>query len=448
MRLIENKQRQFISLVKNYFNICEKKAITSSISPKCYITTWTRTRGYFKLMEIIGKKSLNGLIYTFKDILAISTLYDYDLTYGVRKKKNKNLLISYCTKNSFDKNGNFTDSYFNLKSLKNNNSWLLISLDGFIPKELKENIYIFYKKSKNNFSIFFLFKTIFSIIINNLFNFKKISHYVSKQYVFTQLINNHYNDQFEEQSFKNVIINYEGIPFQHSLINSIKKINNKTKIICYLHCAGWPLQTDLIYREKSIDLFLVSGEDQRKNLVKNLGWPARKVKVIPSLRFSKSKDEFSGYLFVPYELSNFNLQLKIFENYLQNLKNKTINQLKLRIHPLNKESKKHIVFANRMNFILKKYKKKFCKNTNKKTSIIFGSATGVSLQALEDGVKIIHFPKDKYLDVFTKKMWPNINVKNLGDDIFSYEIIKKNSIFWVKKNNASYDKYILPELKK
>ena len=37
---------------------------------------------------------------------------------------------------------------------------------------------------------------------------------------------------------------------------------------------------------------------------------------------------------------------------------------------------------------------------------------------------------------------------NLGDDIFSYEIIKKNSIFWVKKNNASYDKYILPELKK
>ena len=87
MRLIENKQRQFISLVKNYFNICEKKAITSSISPKCYITTWTRTRGYFKLMEIIGKKSLNGLIYTFKDILAISTLYDYDLTYGVRKKK-------------------------------------------------------------------------------------------------------------------------------------------------------------------------------------------------------------------------------------------------------------------------------------------------------------------------------------------------------------------------
>ena len=101
-----------------------------------------------------------------------------------------------------------------------------------------------------------------------------------------------------------------------------------------------------------------------------------------------------------------------------------------------------------MNFILKKYKTKFCKNTNKKTSIIFGSATGVSLQALEDGVKIIHFPKDKYLDVFTKKMWPNINVKNLGDDIFSYEIIKKNSIFWVKKNNASYDKYILPELKK
>ncbi len=448
MKTIEKKQKQLISLVKNYFNICEKKTITTSISPKCYITTWTLTRGYFKLMEIIGKNNLNSLVFILKDILAISALYDYDIIYKISTNKNKNLLISYCSKNNFDRNGNFKDKSFNLKSIKKNNSWLLISLDGYIPKNLKENIYIFYKKSKKNFSILFLLKTISLIFINNSFNLEKLSHYISKQYVFTQLINNYYKSKFEHQNFKNVIINYEGIPFQHSLINSIKKINNKTKIICYLHCAGWPLQTDLIYREKSIDLFLVSGEDQRKNLIKNLGWPARKVKVIPSLRFSKTTDEFSGYLFVPFELSNLNFQLKIFENYLQNLKNKNINQLKLRIHPLNKESKDHKLFADKMNLILKKYKTKFSKNTKKKTSIIFGSATGVSLQALEDGVKIIHFPNDKYLDVFTKKMWPNINVKNLGGNIFSYEIIKKNSIFWVKKNNASYDKYILPVLKK
>ena len=82
-------------------------------------------------------------------------------------------------------------------------------------------------------------------------------------------------------------MNYEGIPFQHGIIKSLKKFNNNLKIICYLHCAGWPVQTDLIYREKSIDTLLVSGEDQKLVMTSYLNWPESKIFSIPSLRFDK-----------------------------------------------------------------------------------------------------------------------------------------------------------------
>ena len=42
------------------------------------------------------------------------------------------------------------------------------------------------------------------------------------------------------------------------------KMNKRIKIFCYLHCAGWPFQSDLIYRNKKIDLLFVSGVDQLK----------------------------------------------------------------------------------------------------------------------------------------------------------------------------------------
>ena len=55
-----------------------------------------------------------------------------------------------------------------------------------------------------------------------------------------------------------------------------------------MHCAGWPLQLDLIYRLNLIDKLIVSGKDQKNVLKKFLNWPNKKISIIPSLRFQKS----------------------------------------------------------------------------------------------------------------------------------------------------------------
>ena len=47
------------------------------------------------------------------------------------------------------------------------------------------------------------------------------------------------------------------------LMYKMKKINKNTKIYGYLHCAAWPLQTELFYKKQPIDTLFVSGKDQQ-----------------------------------------------------------------------------------------------------------------------------------------------------------------------------------------
>ena len=73
-----------------------------------------------------------------------------------------------------------------------------------------------------------------------------------------------------------------------------------------------------------------------------------------------------------------------------------------------------IKFKYQCNQILSKYVKK---KTNQKSnlSLFFGSATGVCIQALEEGTNIIHFPNNEKIDVFSNKFWPSLKIKRIGD---------------------------------
>jgi len=197
-----------------------------------------------------------------------------------------------------------------------------------------------------------------------------------------------------------------------------------------------------------LDNLVVSGTQQKKVLQKFLGWKKKKISVIPSLRFNKlKKKEFNGYLFIPFKLDKEKDYLKRLEEFLNKLKNKNFNKISVRIHPLNQKSKKHIKFKHLCNQILSKHVKKKAKQKSN-YSLFFGSATGVCIQALEEGTNIIHFPNNEQIDVFSNKFWPSLKIKRIGDKIFEYKIKKKHQIFFVKNENEKFKKYFLPLLKK
>ena len=448
VKKIDNFQIKLLQICKKYLNSQKKKNINISISPLCFFTIWAETPGYYKILSLSKLVQKSKLIYIFKNLISISKNHNLKIFYKKKQKKNKdlNLIFSYSTKNDFDNNGNFKDKFFNFNSADQNYYWILIALDNFVPKKVNENIAIIaYEKKIFKYSLIYFLREFFIIIKNQKFNLKRIKHFCWEEHSFSSKVSFLCKNLLQNLKIKNFIINYEGVPFQNQLLNDIKKINYKIKTHGYLHCAPWPLQLDLIYKNQFLDNLVVSGTQQKNVLKKFLGWKKKKISVIPSLRFKKTKKkEFNGYLFVPYKLDKEKDYLERLEKFLK--EKKITNKISVRVHPLNQRSKQHIKFKKQCNQILSKHLTKKL-SLKSKYSLFFGSATGVCIQALEEGTSIIHFPNNEEIDVFSNKFWPSLKIKRIGDKIFEYKIIK-NQMFFVKNENEKFKKYFLPLLEK
>lgn len=448
LKKISQQQKIILKNCNKFLTQERKKNIDTSISPLCFFTVWAKTPGYFKIYDLNGFKK-NQLIFTFKNLLSISKNFDKKLFLKNKKISSSahNLIISYSTKQNFDFRGNFFDNNFNFDSKNKNFFWLLISLDNYVPPKIQENIAIIAKKNNTSFSLKYLLKHLMQTLIISKFNVNTIKHYCWQEFNFSKLILETLKKILNNLKIENLILNYEGVPFQNYVINEIKKINNKLKTIGYLHCAPWPLQLDLIYKNQALDMMIVSGQEQKKVLRKYYGWSKKNINVIPSLRFERKKQkEFSGFIFVPYNLENEFNYLKRFEMYLAENKKISCN-FKVRIHPLNLNSKPHLDFKNKCEILLSKYAIKK-KGKPQNHSLLFGSATGVCIQALEEGTTITHFPNDENLDVFSPTIWSNLNVKKSGEKTYIYKLKKKNYTFLTNNQKKKFQKYFKPLLKK
>ena len=363
------KQIKIINLAKKFNNNLKFQKIDCSSSPLTYMTTWVKTPGYYQLKKLRRIIDYGKFKFFIKDILSIAKLYDLESVSNIDEKtfRSSNLIISYCSKNNFRRDGNYFDEFFGVETNIKNFIWVLISLDNYQPKNLGKNIVIIKKKKDKSFSIIYLLKTILSswkILIS--FKKNKIFFHLFYNYFFSKKINKILYNLLYKIKFKNILINYEGIPFQNNLINHLSQIRKNTKFLCYLHCAAWPIQTELIYKQDKIDTLFVSGIDQKNVLTKYYSWPSKKVKVIPSLRFNKTKkNSFGGFLFVPFEIFNKDIFLNNVKKFLELAPKRSLSNLTVRVHPLNKKSKVHQEVSEKLKNLLKLYSLKFKKKTKK-----------------------------------------------------------------------------------
>ena len=110
------------------------------------------------------------------------------------------------------------------------------------------------------------------------------------------------------------------------------------------------------------------------------------------------------------------------------------------------KSKKHLEFKKNCETLITKYSL-VRKNRTPNYSLFFGSATGVCVQALEEGTSIIHFPHEENLDVFSPKIWSTINTKKIGEKTYVYNLKKKNYTFLVNNEKNKFHKYFEPKLR-
>lgn len=435
-------QYQLLKKIKNYNKKLSKK-IDPSVSPFTYMTPWAETLGYYKLQNLINNFKFSSIVYLFKDYYLVSkNMSGLKINKCIKSLKNhdhKIMIISYCQKSSF-KQSIFHDQYFNFSSKQSGYLWLLISLDNYVPKKISNNTLIFFNEENNKKYRFPFFKFIIKFLFKKKFGFRNFFHWANSSFFFSNEIKKVLKQILISKNIEKIILNYEAIPFQHVLINEAKKIKKNIQIYCYLHCAGWPFQSDLVYRNSRIDKLFISGIDQKNNLKKYLGWPEKKLKNIASLRFStRDNNKFGGQIFIPFKIYNNNIIISKFKNFLENSKDSSLNNFSLRIHPLNQKNKNHQNLKRDLLKLLNIFKNKFSSKKKKNISIVFGSITGISVQALESGVEILHFPNNFKIDVFNEKMWPNIKVEKYNNSIFKYSLRKSNKNFWVRYKKPKFE---------
>ena len=205
-----------------------------------------------------------------------------------------------------------------------------------------------------------------------------------------------------------------------------------------MHCLPWPLQTDLIYKNKNIDKLYVTSKTQKEVLNNNFLWPKIKIKLISSLRYlQKNKLKNKNYIFFPFDDRNIEYYLEILLDFLKKNPKYCCKKFIIKIHPINKNNIKFInygkIFSKRIK-LLYKYNRK--NSFKKKYSILIGNPGGVAAENLENKNPIIHITKNPLFDLFDLKMWRDIRIQNINPDIYEYICTKKN-IFTKYGNNKN-----------
>tara|TARA_B100000787_G_scaffold68278_1_gene50171 strand:- start:1282 stop:2613 length:1332 start_codon:yes stop_codon:yes gene_type:complete len=424
---IDNYQIESISLAKKYLRRCKKKGININVSPFCDFVTWAQGVGNENLKQLIIPKKVNfKLLYFYLlEVITIAKLGCYLKTSLKLEKNNKklNIIASYSKKSNYTNNGIFKDSYFNLTNKKNKIIWFLLSLDNYIPSKRK-NLFIIHKK-KNQYSWFLLIQ----MLIKNLFK-KNFFYRFNNTTLFSEMMSDMFYDLFKDKKF-NLYLPYESRPLQNALIDAAKKISKKNKIFAYLHNMPWPFQVDMIYKNKNIDILFVCSHLQKFFFTRYYGWPKKKIKVISSLRFT-SLAKRKSTIFLPYEINNEKFYIK---NLLIFFKLKKFNDknLKISIHPLKKLDKRHINFKKLIIETIagiKGVKKNKIKTFN---SILIGTPGGMATECLQSVGKVYHITNNKY-DIFSKKIWTNLDIKIFNQFTYEYTTIKKDYFIKLKSS--------------
>lgn len=426
--MIFEKQKQIIEFA-NKFTLDNQNIYSEGRS---YFAVFEKTLGYFLIKKKFNKfYFLSYALCLIKLFLNIKEVKLKIFNAQFATKNYRKIIVSWAFRDNFDKEGTYKDKFLNTKSDNDENNilWLLIYMDKELPARVGKNIVLIHKEKKLYQKLIFFLKYFFST-----FKLKSFSSSIKKLNLLSATsmqIKEILEKNFTDISVQNLLVVYEGQPFQKEIINFFKNKDKKILIEGYDHSAPPPLPINLIYDDFSPDYLLITGEAQKNFYKKYLNWPENKLKIIKSMRFISNKSEFyQNKFFLPYELRDQNIifsSLKYLLDHKINLKD-----MDIKIHPLQKNKKNH-------QSLVYKIKKIISTNSNdpldseQNNSIFFGQTTAVII-ALDLGVTCYHICSDPVFDSYDSKIWEQINVTKLSNNLFKYTTHKKNSFLSNGKN--------------
>ena len=438
-------QLELIDKAKKYLQKKSNENINVHNSGCCYFTSWGPSPGYaiLKLWQKGFKAIFNSYKIFFKDIISISSFYNYHLINELEANKKYNkIIVSWGYKNSFLTDGSYQDKYFQINSKDTNGAlWFLIYDDKVLPEKINNNILIFTRsKNTSKFNFLYLFKEIIKKIILSKFSIKKFFHITSSYTEFSDIVWNKLKE-FIKEDINTIIMPYEAQPFQNKIFYKIKKINSKIKTIGYVHTFPSSLPTHYISRDGSPEKLIVSGDDQHYCFNKYLNWTNNQLKILPSTRYLKISKNMSGHIYLPMGLPSADIIIRSLQNLLKSYREKIISNLVVKNHPSTKDSKKHFEIIKKINNLLLSHKNSPQEKSYENKLSIFIGPTSAPIEALERGVEVIHICDDPVFQCYSSTLCPSIKVIKINENIYEYQLLKKGNLIQLGDSSKIFQEY-------
>lgn len=417
---IENQQLFLIKKVKLYIQSLRQRKIDHQLSNFSFFSSYGETVGKLYLDYWLKKISFFQIIFFYiKNILAISSIHNYHFI-NFQKKKFTNLIVTWGSKKDFDKE-NFTDSFLDYKSSKLRNFLIIvIYLDEVLPAKIPFNVTI-YKKKNNSRSYYFLIKVLFTTLINSFFENRNLFHSVSYNNIYSEKFFENFLNFVRVKKINRLIMPYEGQFFQNYIFKKIKIFFYSYNIgVSHTMLPAFPINF-LFKKVGSPDKLYVSSDSQKKVLTNFFGWKPDKIKVSYSLRIKKDKKKNNekNKIFLPINLSSSKFVYNKFKNYYLKLDKNVFFEIKN--HPRANKSYKHLKLIKKINNLINL---NAMQKESKFDNLIFIGCTSAFVEYLQLDKSIFHISDKPSIECYTNKMWKNINLYEIENGIYRYNLTK------------------------
>ena len=417
----------FFKYLKNYLNRHNSPLSTFEyINPGDFI-------GYKILKFFNNRKYFTNIFYLMvKNFLSLAINNHYIVINQNKKKKIfKKIIITWGFKENFDKNGNFSDSYLNIKSNQAQNEylWVVVYLSKRLPFKINKNILII-KENYKKFSLLHFLNSIYSIYNATKKDLFLTIKSLNKNSIFSINFWELIKKEISFSKTKKLFFVYEGQPYQKYLI---KNLNNKNlKIYGVLHHPPHSLLFNF-FHQKNITphKLIVSGKLTKEILIKRYGWKKENIILFPSFRYKKKKKN-KKEIFISSNIYNKDKIVKSLAETIDILQY-NITDFKISFHPSMKIKINNKLFENQINKIKTNSSKFNYKPIN--TNFCIG-VSSVIIELLESDLKVIHITESPAIEKYHNHMWKYIEVKKITNKTFIYYLKKKNAIYYIKNNNS------------
>tara|TARA_Y100000816_G_C26107798_1_gene589390 strand:+ start:6664 stop:7902 length:1239 start_codon:yes stop_codon:yes gene_type:complete len=400
------KQRLILKKYIEFSKKLRKKLIYNS--PFLYPCTWYDNFSNSFLKSFYGKKNIIILISKYiKEVLLIISILNYRLyTPNQLDKKYKKFCLTWIKKKDISNGKLINDRYLNVNK-KENNLFLCLNLDKDFKNTKKNSLLVFTKSSFINFNTITNFFLLINFIFLELLKGKLI-YSLNVYSFFAFLLFEKSKKILKKTNFDEVLMSYEGQPFQNLFIKNFKR--QKIKTIGIIK-SFQPFPIHLYKNEDSPDKVYFADNLIKNHMLKNLEWKEKDF----DKKFKYRLNNLKGKIVLPFSISNYDKIYNLIKNIYYKKLVKNFENLKVKIHPNTPESLQQIELTQKINELFKNKK-----NKNQPRIVLAIGSTSVIIENIILGNKVIQIYEDEISECISHKYWPDVKVKKLLNNVIIY----------------------------